>query len=45
MITGLEGVRRESYRLDEEKAITSVVYVSLALEPIRRWPTGRNRLL
>jgi hypothetical protein len=44
-MTGLEGTRRESYGLNESKAITSEVYVPLALEPIGRWPTGRNRLV
>jgi hypothetical protein len=45
VITGLEGTRRESYGLDESKAITSEVYIPLASEPIGRWPTGRNRLV
>jgi hypothetical protein len=44
-MTGLEGTRRESYGLDESKAITSEMYVSLASEPFGRWPTGRNRLV
>jgi hypothetical protein len=44
-MTGLEGTRRESYGLDESEAIISEVYVSLASEPIGRWPTGRNRLV
>jgi hypothetical protein len=44
-MTGLEGTRRESYGFDESKGITSEVYVSLASEPIKRWPTGRNRLV
>jgi hypothetical protein len=44
-MTGREGTRREFYGLDEGKAITSEVYVSLASEPIGRWPAGRNRLV
>jgi hypothetical protein len=44
-MTRLEGTRRELYGLGESKAITSELYVSLAAEPIGRWPTGRNRLV
>jgi hypothetical protein len=44
-MTRLEGIRRESYGLDESKAIPSEVYVSLASEPIGRWPTGRHKLV
>jgi hypothetical protein len=44
-MTGLEGTRRESYGLDESKAITSEVYVPLAAEPFGRWLTGRNRFV
>jgi hypothetical protein len=41
----LERTRQEPHGLGEIKALTSKIYVFLALEPFGQWPTGRNRLV